>query len=144
MTEAALAAAQRGEQLNQQTRAFARREALRPIFVGLDDQLRQAETLIRRAVGECANLSFIFSAPDDYVRVDPGQLEAAALKMIVTEPGLELMLTDVIMPGGKNGLELALEVTEIRPGLPVILSCGYTGESLAGAEAAPCCASPTR
>jgi two-component SAPR family response regulator len=34
-------------------------------------------------------------------------------------------------------VELAREVTEIRPGLPVILSSGYTGESLAGAEAAP-------
>lgn len=301
MTEAALAAARRGEQLNQQLLAFARREALHPIVIALDDQLRQAESLVRRAVGENASLDFALASPDGHVRVDPGQLESAvlnllinardavgdnghimlstaplhlsqargeaapgdyfavsvtddgqgmdaeiltrvfepffttkpvgkgtglglaqvygfarqsggiaevesavgqgttvrillpasadkpiqvakptasqeppqalkvllveddadvaelveamlielghkvvraadahaALKMTVTEPGLELMLTDVIMPGGKNGVELAHEVTEIRPGLPVILSSGYTGESLAGAEAAP-------
>jgi DNA-binding LytR/AlgR family response regulator len=47
------------------------------------------------------------------------------------------MLTDVIMPGGKNGVELAREVSEVRPDMPVILSSGYTGESLAGAESAP-------
>lgn len=52
-------------------------------------------------------------------------------------PDLGLVLTDVIMPGGKSGVDLAREITAERPGLPVILSSGYTGETLAGAEAAP-------
>jgi PAS domain S-box-containing protein len=61
----------------------------------------------------------------------------SALTRAASEPDLGLMLTDVIMPGGKSGVELAHEITRLRPGLPVILSSGYTGETLAGAERAP-------
>ena len=61
----------------------------------------------------------------------------SALNKAAAEPALGLMLTDVIMPGGKTGVELAREMTLLRPGLPVILSSGYTGEALAGAEKAP-------
>ena len=41
------------------------------------------------------------------------------------------------MPGGKTGVDLARDLTAERPTLPVILSSGYTGEALAGAEGAP-------
>ncbi len=61
----------------------------------------------------------------------------AALRKAASETEFGLMLTDVIMPGGKNGVELAREMTRLHPGLPVILSSGYTGETLAGAEQAP-------
>jgi len=60
-----------------------------------------------------------------------------ALQVAAREPALDLMLTDVIMPGGRNGIDLAGEMTRTRPDLPVILSSGYTGESLANAEQAP-------
>lgn len=61
----------------------------------------------------------------------------SALHKAASEPELGLMLTDVIMPGGRTGVDLAREMTRLRPGLPVILSSGYTGETLAGAEKAP-------
>jgi DNA-binding LytR/AlgR family response regulator len=41
------------------------------------------------------------------------------------------------MPGGKTGVELAHEAVAIRPGLPVILSSGYTGEALGPAAETP-------
>ncbi len=50
---------------------------------------------------------------------------------------LDLMLTDLIMPGDMTGVDLAREATALRPDLPVILSSGYTGETLGPAEAAP-------
>ena len=61
----------------------------------------------------------------------------AALEIAAREPRIGLVLTDVIMPGGKTGVDLAVAVTRLRPGLPVVLSSGYTGEALAAAEAAP-------
>jgi CheY-like chemotaxis protein len=42
---------------------------------------------------------------------------------------IDLMLTDAIMPG-KSGLELANLMSERRPGLPVIVMSGYTGDNL--------------
>ena len=39
------------------------------------------------------------------------------------------MLTDLVMPGGRSGLDLASTVSERRPGLSVILSTGYAGEA---------------
>ena len=47
------------------------------------------------------------------------------------------MLTDLIMPGGMNGVELAHAAVALRPGLPVILTSGYTGEALGAAADAP-------
>ncbi|HEX2800668.1 MAG TPA: ATP-binding protein, partial [Phenylobacterium sp.] len=50
---------------------------------------------------------------------------------------IDLMLTDVIMPGGKTGVDLAHEAIALRPSLPVILSSGYTGDTLGPASEAP-------
>jgi CheY-like chemotaxis protein len=50
---------------------------------------------------------------------------------------IDLMLSDVIMPGGKTGVDLAHEAVALRPGLPVILSSGYTGDTLGPASEAP-------
>ncbi len=62
-----------------------------------------------------------------------GQGEAA-LKMLKTRRRFDLMLTDLIMPGALSGVDLAREAVALRPGLPVILSSGYTGEVLSAAE----------
>jgi two-component system NtrC family sensor kinase len=40
------------------------------------------------------------------------------------------MLTDVILPGGMNGRELANEVKKIRPDLPVLYATGYTRNAI--------------
>jgi FixJ family two-component response regulator len=36
------------------------------------------------------------------------------------------VLSDVSMPGGISGLELARKLRNLRPGLPVVLATGYT------------------
>lgn len=41
----------------------------------------------------------------------------------------DLMFSDVVMPGGINGLELAREVCGKLPHLPIILTTGYGGET---------------
>mgnify|MGYP001550696188 CR=1 FL=1 len=60
-----------------------------------------------------------------------------ALTLLRRGAPVDLMLTDVIMPGGKTGVELAHEAVVLRPNLPVILSSGYTGVTLAPASEAP-------
>jgi PAS domain S-box-containing protein len=65
--------------------------------------------------------------------------EAAATALAILERSdrIDLMLTDLIMPGGMNGVELAHAAVALRPGLPVILTSGYTGEALGAATEAP-------
>ena len=62
---------------------------------------------------------------------------APALTILKTPDRVDLMLTDLIMPGGMNGVELAHSAVALRPGLPVILTSGYTGETLGTAAQAP-------
>jgi len=62
---------------------------------------------------------------------------AAALDVLKGRARIDLLLTDLIMPGDMNGVELAREAVRLRPGLPVILSSGYTGEALSAAEETP-------
>jgi two-component system NtrC family sensor kinase len=50
----------------------------------------------------------------------------AALALIEQDPTIELVLSDVVMPGGMSGLELARTLRQQRPGLPVVLATGYT------------------
>ena len=49
-----------------------------------------------------------------------------ALAELAASPGYELLLTDVIMPGGMNGVVLAKEAQRRHPGLRVLLMTGYS------------------
>ena len=53
-----------------------------------------------------------------------------ALAALRTNPGIDLLFTDIVMPGGMNGWELADLARQIRPGLPVLFSSGYAREAL--------------
>ncbi|MEP7029529.1 MAG: ATP-binding protein [Pseudolabrys sp.] len=55
---------------------------------------------------------------------------AKALELLRSEPGIDLLLTDVILPGGMNGRELADKVRAERPGLPVLFATGYTRNAI--------------
>jgi len=48
-----------------------------------------------------------------------------ALHILHDGVDIDLLFTDMIMPGGLNGHELALKCTALRPGLPVLLASGY-------------------
>ncbi len=54
----------------------------------------------------------------------------AALSVVETAPRLDLLLTDVVMPGEYNGRELAEEAVKRRPGLRVLYMTGYSRDAL--------------
>ncbi|SHN80610.1 PAS domain S-box-containing protein [Bradyrhizobium erythrophlei] len=41
---------------------------------------------------------------------------------------IDIMFSDVVMPGGMNGAQLAVEARALRPDLKVLLTSGYVGE----------------
>jgi PAS domain S-box-containing protein len=55
----------------------------------------------------------------------------AAMEIVERRPGIQLLLTDVVMPGGMNGVELAEKAAAATPGLKVIYSTGFSSVALA-------------
>jgi len=53
-----------------------------------------------------------------------------ALRILWSEAEIDVLFSDVVMPGGMNGAELAKQAAALRPLLKVLLSSGFAGESL--------------
>ena len=55
---------------------------------------------------------------------------ADALKLLDGEEKIDLLFTDIIMPGGLNGKELAIKAKAMRSNLKVLFTSGFPGTSL--------------
>ena len=53
-----------------------------------------------------------------------------ALRLLREGPAVDLLFTDIVMPGGMNGRELADAARRLRPGLPVLYTSGYPADAL--------------
>jgi CheY-like chemotaxis protein len=53
-----------------------------------------------------------------------------ALKTLASDDEIDLLLTDVVMPGGLNGRQLADHAVKLRPGLKVLFMTGYAREAI--------------
>lgn len=53
---------------------------------------------------------------------------AAALAVLDRDKSIDVVLSDIIMPGGMTGADLAKKIRLTRPQLPVILTSGFAGE----------------
>jgi CheY-like chemotaxis protein len=49
----------------------------------------------------------------------------------------DLLFSDIVMPGGRNGIVLAEHARRLRPDLPVLLTTGYNEDLLAEGPARP-------
>jgi nitrogen-specific signal transduction histidine kinase/CheY-like chemotaxis protein len=61
----------------------------------------------------------VLSAPDG----------ATALQLL-EEAQIDLLLTDVVLPGGMNGRQLSEEILRLRPGIKVLYVTGYTRNAI--------------
>jgi CheY-like chemotaxis protein len=82
------------------------------------------EDLLEVALAYLAEMGFtVFEAKDG----------ASALKMIAEHDEIDLMVTDIVMPGGMNGVELVQRARALRPNLKILYSSGsgFPAEALA-------------
>ena len=69
-------------------------------------------------------------------RVTRAASAQGALGALADDRPIDLVFSDIMMPGSMNGIDLALEIKRRRAGLPVLLTSGYAGSALTRAEAA--------
>ena len=56
---------------------------------------------------------------------------ATALQLLAHDAGIRLLFTDIGLPGGMTGRELADRARQDRPDLPVLFTTGYAGDIMA-------------
>jgi PAS domain S-box-containing protein len=87
------------------------------LIVEDDDELRELATQLAEGLG--------------YVTCSAGT-GAEAIAAVERDPRIGLLFTDVLMPGGMSGYELAAEVRRRRPGIAVLMTSGFPGNFLPG------------
>lgn len=60
----------------------------------------------------------------------PAHNAEKALERLAEDPHIDLLFTDVVMPGSLSGAALAEEARRLRPELPILLTSGYPGNEL--------------
>jgi two-component system NtrC family sensor kinase len=63
-------------------------------------------------------------------RVQRATDAAGALRLLDGDPTFDLLFTDVVLPGGMNGRQLAEEAQRRYPGLKVLYATGYTRNAI--------------
>ena len=63
-------------------------------------------------------------------RVETAINGVEALRRLGQDADFDLVLSDIVMPGGVSGVDLARRLKAAHPGLPVVLTTGYSGETL--------------
>jgi NO-binding membrane sensor protein with MHYT domain/nitrogen-specific signal transduction histidine kinase/ActR/RegA family two-component response regulator len=127
--EAALIAARRGQRLTAQLLAFARQQPLQPETRELNELIRQAEPLLRRAMSENVALKVHLCANKAVVQIDPAQFEASLLNLIVNA-------VDASLSGGEIVVETRLctladgEVAGLAPGPYFGMSVADRGQGM--------------
>jgi two-component system, NtrC family, sensor kinase len=52
-----------------------------------------------------------------------------ALALLHRGERFDLLFSDIVMPGGMSGVELALAARRLRPDMPILLATGYAGDA---------------
>jgi len=60
-----------------------------------------------------------------------------ALAIVKGSERIEILFSDIVMPGGINGAKLAVEARRLRPDIKVLLTSGYTAAALSNEHGLP-------
>lgn len=60
-----------------------------------------------------------------------------AVMKLRTNPEIDMLFTDIVMPGGMSGWEVAELAQQMRPGLPTVFTSGYALEAMVDQGRAP-------
>jgi len=127
-------AGERGAALTRQLLAFSRKQALEPLPFVLSKVVREAESMVRRLVGE--DVSIDLHAPDidaGTVLAEPGQIEQVLMNLVVNA-------RDAMPTGGRLSIatashpldhEAAARLVNVKPGVYSRLSITDTGHGMA-------------
>jgi PAS domain S-box-containing protein len=128
----AIGAAQKGSGLTKQLLAFARRQALEPQEVNVNDLVRAMVPLVLRTIGETFQLKALLMPGQPKTVIDPSQLESAILNLAnnardaMTGDG---MLTIETQPVFLDE-HYATENPEVTPGHYVMVAVSDTGKGI--------------
>jgi two-component system, NtrC family, sensor kinase len=99
-----------------------------------------AASAVPEGVTAVAHASVLVAEDDERVReVTAETLRDAGFRVVAARDGKEalallqrgerfdLLFSDIVMPGGMSGIELAQAARRLRPDLPVLLATGYAG-----------------
>ena len=91
--------------------------------------IAEDEILIRFALSDClAERGFrVFEAASAH----------EAINVLEQQPEIELVFTDIRMPGSMNGIDLANWIHAHRPGLPIVLTSGDARKAEVAAKMTP-------
>jgi len=78
---------------------------------------------------ELLDISLAYLAEMGYTALQASD-GASALKMVEQYPNIDLVVTDIIMPGGMNGVELAQKIRELQPQIKIVYSSGFPADAL--------------
>ena len=84
--------------------------------------LAEDDALLRHTVGEVLRGA-------GYV-VETAPHGPAALSLLQSLPKTDLLLTDIMMPGGMNGVELAHAARALLPDLRIMFATGYSDKDV--------------
>jgi len=133
LAEMIVQAAQRGAALTQQLLAFARKQALSPKPLDVNQLIAGMDSMLRRSLGEHIEIELIRAAGLWPAMVDQGQLENALLNLC-------LNARDAMLGGGRLTIETANTVLDqtyadsrldVKPGQYVMLAVSDTGGGIA-------------
>ncbi|MDP2260770.1 MAG: ATP-binding protein [Caulobacter sp.] len=77
----------------------------------------------------------------DHVRAETAP---AALALFEADPAFDLVVSDMVMPGGMDGLTLARTLHDRAPTLPILLTTGYSAAAAAAGSEFPLLLKPYR
>ena len=95
-----------------------------------DRQSLGAETILVVEDDEALRLYTVEILSDLGYSVLEAASAAAALEIIGRGPDIDLLFTDIVMPGGMNGRQLGDEATRQKPKLKVLFTTGYTANAI--------------